>query len=114
MIKRIGGLAAAALLAFGMATPAPAHGVHDWIRQRHPACCGEEDCFLVPRNAVRITAAGYVVSSPFGTFTFAAALQSEDSEFHLCFNLETKEPRPGCFFAPLIGAGMKASEGAGG
>lgn len=98
------------LCAVFLAPAAWPHGEADWIRQNHfrsPSsgvfCCGVKDCHRLPKTAVAITTAGYVVSFAGRTTTvpFSLALPSDDDDFWACWPDEGGDIR--CFFAPPLG-----------
>lgn len=85
------------------------HGDADWIRQggfRSSAgvfCCGVADCKRLPKSAVTLTAAGYVIqyNGHSATVPFGNVLPSDDDDFWACWP-DGSNMR--CFFAPPLGA----------
>jgi hypothetical protein len=59
-------------------------------------CCGENDCFVVPEESVRITAHGYALASG-EQIPFREALVSEDGRYWRC---QRSDGSRRCFFAP--------------
>ncbi len=101
-------LAAAAALALSI--PAVAH--NSWISRgahRNAAgewCCGEGDCFVIPKEQVMTTGEGYVIiRSPLAgigpqmheTVPFSEAQPSPDGQFWRC---KRPDGSRRCFFAP--------------
>jgi hypothetical protein len=60
-------------------------------------CCGEGDCFVVPGDAVSITANGYMLHELGELVPFSEAQPSPDGAFWRC-----RRPNGSrrCFFAP--------------
>jgi hypothetical protein len=88
-----------------LATTASPTLAHDfWINHGHyksPAdgshCCGDNDCFLLPAEDVRPTAAGWLIESLGETIPYSEAQTSEDGEFWRCKRYDGSRR---CFFAP--------------
>jgi hypothetical protein len=59
-------------------------------------CCGEGDCFVVPREQVTMTGAGYTIYG-FESIPFAEAQPSPDDAFWRCMRPDGSRR---CFFAP--------------
>ena len=103
-------------LAIAVVLPAQAHNAPSgWT---YPAwCCGQGDCAQLPPNAVRATAAGWVITLapgsnpaiPAGTAPYTLTVpynhpelrESPDGRFHLCLYPTPQHAR--CFFAPVGG-----------
>lgn len=60
-------------------------------------CCGENDCFELSDDDVRVTAGGYLVVSLNEFVPFREALKSIDGHFWRCKRPDGKRR---CFFAP--------------
>ncbi len=73
-----------------LATPALAHGPAEWIQRGGyknavgELCCGPCDCFELADGDVRVTAAGYFVSSTKETIPFSEATPSPDGRYWRC------------------------------
>jgi hypothetical protein len=80
--------------------PAAAHdGWNHGEKYRSPAgelCCGVGDCFLMPKNIVRMDGVGYWLFS-LEHIPFAEAQPSPDGEFWRC---KRPDGTRRCFFAP--------------
>jgi hypothetical protein len=94
-----------ALFAVAVSATGPASSLaHDhWINHGGYAsprdgipCCGDDDCFLVPEESVRITAQGYALRSG-EQIPFREALVSEDGRYWRC---QRSDGSRRCFFAP--------------
>jgi hypothetical protein len=78
---------------------------HSW----YPiSCCSNQDCEMVPAEAIRADSKGYrvvYVSDTFGSIDelvpASQVRSSEDSNFHACWKKANVSPRIICFFAPL-------------
>ena len=108
-----GSLARFALVFAGLAFVIPDTLAHDsWIGRgdhRNAAgewCCGEGDCFVVPKERVMMTGDGYVIihgplagigPSMYEAVPFSEAQPSPDGEFWRCKRLDGSRR---CFFAP--------------
>ena len=85
-----------------LATPALAHGPAEWIQRggyKNSAgelCCGPRDCSELADGDVKITAAGYYVSSTKETVPFSEATPSPDGRYWRCAWGGSRK----CFFAP--------------
>jgi hypothetical protein len=66
----------------------PVDGVH---------CCGENDCFEISDDDVRVTASGYLVVSLNEVVPFREAQRSEDGHYWRC---KRPDGTRRCFFAP--------------
>jgi hypothetical protein len=66
----------------------PVDGVH---------CCGDNDCFQIANDDVKVTAGGYLVVSLNEVVPFKEAQKSEDGHFWRCKRPDGKRR---CFFAP--------------
>lgn len=107
----IASIASAALLLAGMVEPAGAHGAASWIMEEnlsdpltHEACCGAEDCEVVPSTGVRLLESGYLIYETGETIPHSRAQDSKDGQFWRCKNLiglDTGKTR--CFFRGLPG-----------
>src|SRR5512139_1251351 len=91
----------------------PDTSAHDsWISRgghRNAAgewCCGEGDCFVVPKHQITMTARGYVITHGafagvgpqlLETIPFSEAQPSPDGEFWRC---KRSDGTRRCFFAP--------------
>ncbi len=81
---------------------AHAHGPAEWIQQGGyknavgELCCGERDCFAIAPADVKVTAAGYFVTSISETVPFAEATPSPDGYYWRCYWGGKRK----CFFAP--------------
>ena len=67
-----------------MAGAALAHDDAAWIMEKYPICCGPQDCAVVPRSAVYMTAKGWVVQGLEGTVPKDQVKQSEDLQTWAC------------------------------
>ena len=108
-----GSLARFALVFAGLAFVIPDTLAHDsWISRgdhRNAAgewCCGEGDCFVVPKERVMMTGDGYVIihgplagigPSMYEAVPFSEAQPSPDGEFWRC---KRPDGSRRCFFAP--------------
>ena len=108
-----GSLARFALVFAGLAFVIPDTLAHDsWISRgdhRNAAgewCCGEGDCFVVPKERVMMTGEGYVIihgplagigPSMYESVPFSEAQPSPDGEFWRC---KRPDGSRRCFFAP--------------
>ena len=108
-----GRLARFALVFAGLAFVIPDTLAHDsWISRgdhRNAAgewCCGEGDCFVVPKERVMMTGEGYVIihgplagigPSMHESVPFSEAQPSPDGEFWRCKRPDSSRR---CFFAP--------------
>jgi hypothetical protein len=95
----IAGLTALAMVSL---TLAHAHGPAEWIQRGGyknavgELCCGERDCFELADADVKITAAGYFVTSINETIPFNEATPSPTGTYWRCFWGGKRK----CFFAP--------------
>jgi hypothetical protein len=104
-------LASAALVLLATVDLARAHGAASWIMEEnlsdpvtHEACCGVEDCEVVPSNGVRLLESGYLIYETGETIPHSRAQDSKDGQFWRCKNLiglDTGKTR--CFFRRLPG-----------
>jgi hypothetical protein len=92
-----------ALILAALVLASPGGLAHDsWISNggyRNGAgewCCGEGDCFVVPKEQVRVIAAGYQIYGA-ETVPFAEAQPSPDGVFWRCRRPDGSRR---CFFAP--------------
>ena len=108
-----GSLTRFALVFAGLAFVIPDTLAHDsWISRgdhRNAAgewCCGEGDCFVVPKERVMMTGEGYVIihgplagigPSMYEAVPFSEAQPSPDGEFWRC---KRPDGSRRCFFAP--------------
>ena len=108
-----GSLARCALVFAGLVLVIPDTLAHDsWISRgghRNAAgewCCGEGDCFVVPKERIMMTGEGYVIihgplagigPSMYESVPFAEAQPSPDGEFWRC---KRPDGSRRCFFAP--------------
>ena len=108
-----GSLARFALVFAGLAFVIPDTLAHNsWISRgdhRNAAgewCCGEGDCFVVPKERVMMTGEGYVIihgplagigPSMYESVPFSEAQPSPDGEFWRC---KRPDGSRRCFFAP--------------
>ena len=98
----------------GALLAAPIASAHDsWISSgghRNAAgewCCGEGDCFMLPRSSVKLTFGGYVITGSqivdgvekayTETVPFSEAQPSPDGEYWRC---KRPDGTRRCFFAP--------------
>jgi hypothetical protein len=88
-----------------VASSAPAHD--SWINRggfKSPVsnewCCGEGDCFVVPKNNVSMRRDGYSLNGA-EIVPFAEALPSPDGAFWRC---KRPDGTRRCFFAPPPGS----------
>jgi hypothetical protein len=95
-----GSLARCALVFAGLVLVIPDTLAHDsWISRgghRNAAgewCCGEGDCFVVPKERIMMTGEGYVIIHG----PLAEAQPSPDGEFWRC---KRPDGSRRCFFAP--------------
>lgn len=105
---------AALLIVTSLIAPAWAHD--SWISRgalRNAAgewCCGDNDCFMVPRDKVKLTFGGYVITGTqvtsgaeknySETVPFSEAQPSPDGEFWRC---KRPDGSRRCFFSPVQG-----------
>ncbi len=81
----------------------PVHGDYDWIRsgdyhnKKGHACCGRDDCSVVPHDRVRAGPDGFVLLGRDLSVRRGDALSSEDGKFWLC---AYPDGRVRCFFVP--------------
>jgi hypothetical protein len=90
---------------FGWASGAWGH--EHWIsakKFRNPLtgelCCGDNDCFMIPKEQVRLTKQGYELSTG-ELVPYSEALPSEDGEYWRCKRYNGSRR---CFFAPPLGS----------
>ena len=85
-----------------LTTPALAHGPAEWIQRGGyknsvgELCCGPRDCFELADGDVKVTPAGYYVTSTKETIPFSEATPSPDGRYWRCAWGGARK----CFFAP--------------
>lgn len=95
-----------ALAIMALLLVAGAASAHDhWINQGHytnpktgELCCGEEDCFMIAEEHVKVTPAGYLLESG-ELIPYSEAQKSEDGHYWRCQRYDRAMSRR-CFFAP--------------
>lgn len=99
-------LAACCILLALAAFCAPVHAHDFWINHggyESPDgvhCCGENDCFMLMPENVKITQRGYELSNG-ELVPFTEAQPSEDGEYWRCKRYDGSRR---CFFAPMPGS----------
>ncbi|MDZ4791336.1 MAG: hypothetical protein SGJ17_09045 [Hyphomicrobiales bacterium] len=88
MTAKLNGLARAALCALMFVAPAFAHD--SWISRggyRSPVngelCRGDNDCFIVPAESVKVNGGGYELRAP-ETVPYSDTLPSADGQYWRC------------------------------
>ena len=107
-------LAALALAAAGILSMAPAHdrpgADAGWIEKNHSDCCGEDDCFPIPRTDLELVKRGgrygWQVKGHPNTIPEREAIPSEDGRYWKCVmpDWDGTGPHVRCLFMP--GAGV--------
>ena len=81
----------------------------DWIHEKHPECCGHEDCNPVALEYVTVNGDYYVIKHPiYGSFNIAVTSSkiSMDKDYWLCTGQYGRYPEyfVRCFFRPMVGS----------
>lgn len=103
MDSRLLSLILGVVLGFLYLSPGRGHGDAAWIAEgaytnaAGESCCGENDCHLLPVDAVQTTSSGYSVAMFGEIVPYSEALRSRDGRFWRCSRPDGSRR---CFFAP--------------